>query len=124
MSGKKLRQSFYYASRGLVRMLLSQQNLKIHVIIAVLVIVASFVLQLATIDKTVILLMVGLALTVELVNSVFEHMFDLLHPKHHRSCEQDEAIEYMKDVLAGITLIVAIIAVIIGVLIFWPYLIS
>ncbi len=123
MSGRKLQKSFYFASRGIVRMLLSQQNLKIHFIVAVVVIIMSFVLNLATLDKTIILLVVVLALCVELINSVFEHMFNLLHPKCDRSCEQDEAIEYMKDALAGTTLIVAIISVVIGILIFWPYLI-
>lgn len=53
-------------------------------------------------------------ITLELINSAFEAMADIIHPKFH------QAVGYAKDVMAAAVLTVSIAAIMIGVWVFVP----
>ena len=65
----------------------------------------------------VLVFVIAMVLVLELVNSVLEKVVDLVEPKMHHY------VQIVKDVFAGCVLVFAIASIIIGVLIFLPYLV-
>jgi len=108
--------SFAYAFNGIKRLLLSQHNAWIHLVITVLVIVLGFVLQLSTVEWCLIVLSMMVVWTAEGVNTAIEFLSDAVSENHH------PLIESAKDIAAGAVLISAIGAVVIGILVLYPHL--
>ncbi len=109
---KKFTSSFKFAFEGIKIILKEEQNFKIMLFIAVLVIIAMFIFNISLIEKAILFLTVFLVLAVELLNSVIEGILTLFHRP-----EIDLQIKKLKDILAGISLSVCFGAVIIGILI-------
>lgn len=114
----KRRLSFKYAINGIVYALSTQQNLIIHLIATLAVVIASFIFRLTTIEWTVILLTISSVWITELFNTAFEKTVDLVTTDHH------PLAKIAKDVAAGAVLFSALSSVIVGLLIFLPKLIS
>lgn len=115
MNWNKLGKSFGYAWQGLVELWRHQQNFRIEALAAVLIIVMTYVFHLRSIERGLIFLMVLLVLASEIINSVFEHVLDGI------SRERSEHFRIAKDVMAGMTLLMAIGAVGVALIIFYPY---
>lgn len=107
--------SFSYAFNGL-KISLKQRNMKIHITCAVLVIALGFYFKITTTEWCILLLCIGAVLTLEIINTAIEYLVDLVSPNYN------ELAGKVKDLAAGAVLIVAIIAAIIGCLVFWKYL--
>lgn len=116
MDIKKLKNSFKYAMRGIGELWRSQQNFRVEVIVAVIVIVAAYYLHLRTIEKAIIVLVILLVLGSEAVNTVMENVLD------GTSRKINPYFRAAKDIMAGITLVAVVGAVLIGFIIFYPYL--
>jgi diacylglycerol kinase len=82
------------------------------------VILAAFWLGLEGVEIAILTLVVVLVLVLELVNSVFERMVDLLKPRVH------DFVKDVKDVMAAAVLLASIGALLIGGLIFWPHVVA
>ena len=108
--------SFAYAFNGIKRLLLSQHNAWIHLVITVFVVVLGFVLQLSTVEWCLIVLAMMIVWTAEGVNTAIEFLSDAVSEHHH------PLIESAKDIAAGAVLISAIGAVVIGILVLYPHL--
>ena len=108
--------SFKYAMRGIGELWRREQNFRVEVIIAVIVIVVSYVLELRAIEKAILVLVILLVLGAEAVNTVMENVLD------GTSRQINPHFRVAKDILAGITLVAAIGAVLVGFIIFYPYL--
>lgn len=116
MDLKRLGRSFGYAWQGLVELWRHQQNFRIEVVAALLIMAATYAFHIRVIERGLIFLMVLLVLASEIVNSVFEHILDGI------SRERNEQFRIAKDIMAGMTLLMAIGAVGIAFIIFYPYL--
>ncbi len=114
LKDKRRRIGFSYAWNGIKEIYKTEYNFRIHLIAAVLAIVAGFTFHLSNMEWAIIVLVIGLVLMAELINSVIEKMIDYLKPEIHPSAK------IIKDVAAGVVLITAIIALIVGLLIFLP----
>lgn len=112
---KKLGPSFDNAIRGVIYLLKSEQNARIHVVIAILVGVAAYILEISRIEAAVLFMAVVLVFAMEIINTAIEKVFDLLHPEDHN------LIRAVKDAMAGAVLISAVIATVVAILIFLPY---
>ena len=64
-----------------------------------------------------LLLLIILVLTLELINSILERFVDVFKPRIH------PMVEEIKDLMAGAVLIASLGALIVGLLIFLPYLV-
>ena len=115
---KRLPRSFRYAARGVWHVIRTEQNLRIHVAVTALVILAGLVLGISGAEFAVILLAIGLVLTAEVINTVVEDFLDILHPGHHAK------VRRIKDALAGAVLLAAIVAVGVGALVLGPRLLA
>jgi undecaprenol kinase len=86
-----------------------------HSIIALLVILIMLYIGVARSDAIVIILVITFVLTLEIVNTVVERLVDMLKPRLHTYAES------IKDLTAALVLIGSLAAVIIGILVFYPY---
>lgn len=107
--------SFRYARQGLVRALASEHSFRVHVLVALLVVIGILFLKLDRSEAAVLVLLVTTILTLELVNTVVERFVDMLEPRVH------PYVGVIKDLMAAAVLITSLGAVIIGLVIFWPY---
>jgi diacylglycerol kinase len=118
MSLRELVKSLSYAAHGIRRVWQEEQNFRIQVAFAAVVFIAMFALRLGTAEKAILTLAAVTVLVLELLNSAIERVMDMLKPRLHHYVEE------IKDVTAAMVLVGACGAALIGVLIFWPYLVS
>lgn len=114
---KKFLNRLKFAFRG-IKYAFSEQTFKICCIFAVLVIILMITLSLSVHDKEILILTITMVLAFELLNSQIEKFLDIIQPNY------DDRVKKIKDISAGAVLIAVIGAVIIGILIFYPYLIK
>lgn len=117
MSGRKkapLYKSFFYAFEGIFTCIRKERNIKIHCVFMFLVIAAGFILHLSVTEWCICLILFGLILSLELVNTAVESVVDLVTE------ERKPLAKIAKDTAAGAVLISAIMAAIIGCIIFIP----
>ena len=115
---KRLTNSFKYAFEGILQAYIGEQNLKIHTVIAVLVIIFGFILKISYTEWLVCLVLIGLVLMAEFFNTSIEYLVDLASPEIHPLAKAT------KDTASAVVLMMAIISAIIGLIIFVPKLIS
>ena len=80
---KRLVDSFRYASYGIVEAYKGEQNLRIHTVVAVLVIICGFVFQISYVEWLICFVLIGLVLMSEFFNTAIEYVVDLASPDIH-----------------------------------------
>lgn len=109
--------AFGFAFKGIKFLIKHEAHARIHLVASVLVIAAGFFFQITKTEWIAVLLAISSVFAAEGFNSAIERLtnkiFNGIHP-------QAAAI---KDLAAGAVLICAIVAAIIGLIIFVPYLI-
>ena len=111
---KKPIKSFKYAIRGIQDVISGEMNMRIHLFIAVLVVIFGLVFKISNIEWLVCVLCFALVMTAEMLNTAIEAVVDLVSPEKH------ELARKAKDVAAGAVLLSAFFAAIAGLLIFIP----
>ncbi len=104
--------SFGYALCGIANVIATERNIKIHVVAAVVALVACAVLQCTPTEWLFVIVMVGLVISAELINSAIESVVNLVSPELHPLAKK------AKDVAAGAVLILAIASVAVGLIIY------
>lgn len=112
---KKFFSSVFHALRGLKTAYLEEKNFRIQILIAIIVIILAIFLHITKIEWLVILMIIGVVLSLELLNSMVEKVLNIINPN------KDPGIKIIKDISAAAVLIVSLMAVIIGLTIFIPY---
>jgi diacylglycerol kinase len=113
----KLLKSLRAAFSGL-RSALSENTFRIFILCAVLIIILMTLIDLTFSDRIIIVLVITLILSLELINSQVERILDIIQPSYNLQ------VKTIKDISAGAVLIASLGALIIGLLIFFPYLIK
>lgn len=108
--------SFGHAFRGWGHVLRTQKNAWIHSLVATLVFLVSFWLELPARDWAIIILTVAFVFTAEFINTSIEAVVDLATEEHH------PLAKISKDVGAAAVLVAALAAVLVGLLILGPLL--
>lgn len=111
---QKFLRSFKFATAGIIHCLKAERNFKIHVIMALLVIIAGIATKLSPIEWFIIIIFISGVLALELVNTALERIVDLVTAEHHLLAKQ------AKDAAAGAVLVFAIGSAIAGLIIFIP----
>ncbi len=110
--------SFRYAFSGVVALCRYENNVTIHLGIALLVIIAGCFLTLSNLEWCLLIIQIGFVLTAEAFNTSIEKLADRVSP------DIDPAIKWVKDLAAGAVLISALTAAIVGILILGPKLLN
>jgi diacylglycerol kinase (ATP) len=108
-------QSFGYAFQGILVILKSQPNARIHAVATVIVCMAGFVFGFTRAEWCWIILAIGSVWTAEAFNTAFEFFADAASPEYH------PLVKKGKDAAAGAVLVSAIGSALIGVIIMLPY---
>lgn len=117
MSGKKktpLHKSFGYAFAGILTCIRQERNMRIHLTAAILVIAAGTILRISAAEWMICLILFGLVMSLEMVNTALEAVVDLV------TQEKKPLAKKAKDAAAGAVLVSAIMAAVIGLMIFVP----
>ncbi|MDQ2679977.1 MAG: diacylglycerol kinase [Candidatus Eremiobacteraeota bacterium] len=110
--------SFHYAFSGIMYAAKTQANMRIHLAIAAVVLLATLYLRLERFYVIAIIILIVLVLALELVNTAVEAIVDLLTVAHHPLAKT------AKDAAAGAVLVATIGAVVVGYLAFYQGIVS
>jgi len=104
--------SFNYAFEGIIHVLRTQRNMRIHFAVAVLVLVVAVFADVTKLELIVLLLAIAFVLIAEMINSAIEAAIDVA------TTSFDPMAKLAKDIASGAVLIAAINAVAVGYLVF------
>lgn len=107
--------SVRHALRGIKEVFKAERNFRIQVFIGLLAALLSVILPLSRPERIALILVIGSVLVLELLNSALERVVDTLSPRI------DVLAGVVKDILAAAVFLMSIVAAIIGVVIFYPY---
>lgn len=107
-----------HAFEGIFSIVKNERNFRIQIVVAILVVILSFMLQISHQDWIAVAFLITLVLISEAFNSVIEAVCDTVSQEYRVN------IKYAKDVSAGAVLVSAILSVILGLIIFLPYILD
>lgn len=106
--------TFGYALEGIAAGIRKERNMRIHTAAMILVVFAGTVLGMTAMEWCICLILFGLVLSLELVNTAIEAVVDLVTE------ERKPLAKLAKDTAAGAVLVSAFMAAVIGCIIFIP----
>lgn len=113
LKNRNIIESFNNAANGIVYAIVKEMNMKIHITIAILVVIASMFFNLDRIELIILLLTVALVFVCELINTAIEvavdMVIDIYHPK----------VKIVKDIAAGAVLVSAVVSVLVAYMLFF-----
>lgn len=109
-------QSFVFAFNGIRVFLQKEHNAWIHLLATVAVLIAGFLFNIRSMEWIAIVFSIGLVWVAEILNTCIEQAMDLI------SLEKDPKIKVIKDMAAGAVLVAALIAFVVALFVFIPYL--
>lgn len=114
---KRLYKSFRYAFKGLAKTFREEQNLQIQMFVGLVMIFLAAYFQIDRLEWALLIFIIGLVLLMEIANSAVERITDVLKPR------LDTYVKEIKDIAAAAVMLSTFIAIIVGIIIFWPYII-
>jgi diacylglycerol kinase (ATP) len=105
-------QSFNYAIEGVIHVLRTQRNMRIHFAVAVAVLVIAAAVGVSKLELIALLISIAFVLVAEMINSAVEGAIDAA------TTSFDPMAKLAKDIAAGAVLIAAVNAVAVGYLVF------
>ncbi len=106
--------SVKYAAKGAFLLLKTEASIQVQFSIALIMTIVGFLFNISTIEWMFQLMAIGLILVSESLNTAIEKLSDFIHPDYHKK------IGFIKDISAGASTFAAIIAIIIGMIIYLP----
>jgi diacylglycerol kinase (ATP) len=105
-------ESFNFAFEGIIHVLRTQRNMRIHFLIAAIVLIVAFAAGVSKLELIALLLAIAFVLIAEMINTAVEGTIDVA------TTSFDPMAKLAKDIAAGAVLIATATAVAIGYLIF------
>jgi undecaprenol kinase len=103
--------SFQHASRGILVTWASERNFQIQTVAGVWVMVAAAWLHFEIWRWAVLLVVIGVVLAAELLNTAIEEVWE--------EASVSEGVKRSKDAAAGAVLVLAMMSVVVGLVLFW-----
>ena len=110
--------SFKNAIEGIRLAVRTQRNLRVHLVIGALIIFLSIILKINGVEFVLLFLTILIVLITELFNTAIEFTIDLISPEYNSMAKK------AKDVSAAAVLIAALFALIIGLIVLAPKILS
>ncbi len=111
---RSLIRSFKNAFRGLGLLIKYEYNLYIEIFFGLIAIGLGFFFRISQSEWFALIIVIGLVIFAELTNTAVEKIMDFVQP------EYDERVRDIKDLVAGSVVFTVLIALVIGILIFFP----
>jgi diacylglycerol kinase (ATP) len=106
--------SFVYAWAGIIRFFRTEHNAQIHLAVTIVVVFLSVFLKINKTETVAVVFAIAFVWVTEMVNTSIEKTMDFITQERHPQ------IKNIKDMAAGAVLIAAIVAVVIGGIVFIP----
>ncbi len=103
-----------HAIRGLGILIRTTHNFWGHLFFAILALYLGFILRISEAEWAILVIVIGLVLITETINTAFEIDINLTCPDYHPYAKDT------KDVAAGAVLLSAVLAIVVGLIIFLP----
>src|SRR3954470_16087923 len=105
-------ESFNYAFEGIIHVLRTQRNMRIHFTVALAVLIAGLAVDVSRLELIALLLAIAFVLIAEMLNTALEAAIDVA------TTSFDPMAKLAKDIAAGAVLIATVNAIAIGYLVF------
>lgn len=105
-----------FATRGAWFLLKTEASIQVQAVIALIMTGVGLYYNISSTEWILQFLTIGLVMGIEGLNSAIEKMADFIHPEQHPK------IGFIKDIAAGAVFFAALVAVVVGLIIYWPYL--
>lgn len=112
---KRFKRSLKHAVDGIKYAISHEKNFRIESLVAFFVVVFIFFFRVKNWEAVMLILMIMWVLVSELINTVLERVVDILKPRIHPYAR------LIKDLMASVVLISSLAALIVGIIIFFPY---
>ena len=119
MKKRSLLESFSFAINGFVHSVRVERNMKIHVACAAIAISIGLFLRLSGVEFIFLILAISAVMLAELLNTCIEVAID-----HTTNGEKHPNVKIVKDIGAGAVLVASVGALIIGLILFIPKILS
>ena len=106
--------SIGFAFKGAFKLITTEHSVMVQFTIAMLLVIAGFVFEISRVEWMMQILVFGLVLGIESLNTAVEKIADFIHPEFHKR------IGFIKDIAAGAVLFAALAEIAIGLLIYVP----
>ena len=106
--------SVVFAFKGAVKLITTEHSVMVQSSLVVLMTVAGFYFEISATEWMFQILVFGLVLSIEGLNTAVEKIADFVHPDYH------ERIGFIKDIAAGAVFFAAMTAITIGAIIYIP----
>ena len=113
MKIKKTLESFNNAINGIIDTVRTERNMKIHLIVALGILIISFFFDITKYEFLVLAVTITMVIAAELINTAIEATIDMTTNYYH------PLAKIAKNAAAGAVLITAINALLVGYIIFW-----
>lgn len=111
--------SFGYAFEGIKYSLCHEQNIIVMFFLGVIAVVMSFIFKISCFERLTIILLIGIILPLEFINTAIEAVVDL-----HDGDKKSKYGKIAKDCASAALLVASLIAFIVGIIIFMPRIIG
>lgn len=106
--------SLKFALKGAYLLLTTEHSIMVQFSAGIVVVILGFIKHISATEWMIQLLAIGMVLVAESLNTGIEKLSDFVHPDYHKK------IGFIKDISAGAATFAAIIAFIIGLIIYIP----
>ncbi len=93
---------------------INEDNFKREILLGIIALLISYILKISKLEFIIIIIMIGLVLTCEVINTAIERLVDLVSPSYNKLAGE------VKDIMAFSVFLMCIISLIVGVIIFVP----
>ncbi len=111
--------SLEFALQGIRTVFQEERNMRAHVVFGLMAILVAFLLRVSVLEWLWIFLAVFLVWIVEIINTIFENVVDMVTDFHFHPIGKK-----IKDMAAGAVLVTSAFSAIVGVIIFLPKIIK
>lgn len=118
MVRRSLVHSFTHAFKGFATAFREEKNLKTHTLFGCIAVLFALLLSFSALELALVIVVVSLVIASELLNSALERFSDIVKPR------VSGYVENVKDIMAACVLTLSITAVLVGLLLYIPKIVS
>jgi diacylglycerol kinase (ATP) len=106
--------SMTYAFNGALKLIKTEHSIMVQFSLGIAMTIAGFYFNISQTEWLFQVLVIGLVVSIEGLNTAVEKIADFIHPNYH------ERIGFIKDIAAGAVFFAAMTAIAIGLIIYIP----
>ena len=110
---KNFNASFKHARKGMRLVLKSEHNIRVHMVLAVIVLFLALIFGFRPVEICILLLTIGLVIIAEMMNTAIEFALDATFRNKY-----SVLVGMAKDISAGAVMVASFLSVVIGIILF------